>query len=49
MYRVIIINNAINQWKQRYNGVVFWYDVKTYSKQWCLEQILFFKSLKQKL
>jgi hypothetical protein len=43
------INNAIDSWEQRYNGVIFWYDVKTYSKKWCLEQILFFKSLKTKL
>jgi len=45
--KIIIIDNAINNWKQRYNSVVFWYDVKTYSKEWCLKQILFFKDLKK--
>lgn len=43
----IIIDNAINNWEQRYNGVVFWFDVKKYSKEWCLEQILYFKNLKK--
>ena len=42
-----IIDNAIDSWEQRYNGVVFWFDVKTYSKEWCAEQVLYFKNLKQ--
>jgi hypothetical protein len=46
--KLIIINNAISSWEQRYNGVVYWWDVKTYSKEWCLEQILYFKDLKTK-
>ena len=49
MRGLIIINNCISNWKQRYNGHVFWYDQKTYSKEWCLEQILFFKNLKKKI
>ena len=47
MHKLIIIDNAINNWKQRYNGVIFWFDVKTYSKEWCLEQIEFFENLKK--
>ncbi len=49
MHKLKIINNAIYSWEQRYNGIIFWFDVKIYSKEWCLEQILFFKKLKQKL
>ena len=49
MHKLNIINNSIYFWEQRYNGVVFCWDVKTYSKEWCLEQILFFKNLKQTL
>ncbi len=44
----IIIDNAIINWEQRYNGVIFWFDKETYSKEWCLEQIIFFKNLKKK-
>jgi len=46
MNKLIIIDNAINNWEQRYNGVVFWFDEISYSKEWCLEQIVFFKNLK---
>lgn len=41
------INNAIWFWQMLLQGHKFWYDKKTYTKEWCAEQIQYFEGMKE--
>lgn len=45
--KLLAINNAIWYWEMRLQGHEFWWDKKTYTEEWCREQIHYFKQMKE--
>jgi hypothetical protein len=39
---------AVFNWERRLNGVYYWWESKRYTKQFCIEQIEYFKKMKTK-
>lgn len=44
--RLRYIDGAIWYWEERLKGVVFWWNKKEYTKDFILDQITFFKEMK---
>jgi hypothetical protein len=40
------INNAIESWTNKKNGIYYSYETRRYTPEFCEEQILYFKNLK---